>query len=60
MLQMNLLAGQDRDADVENGQVDTGGGKGDWDELGEGIDVYVIPFLICRLRHSADPPKQTS
>ena len=35
MVQMNIFAGRNRDADVENGHVDTWEGRGGWDELGD-------------------------
>ena len=34
-----------RDADVENGLVDTGWGRREWGELGEGIDIYTLPCV---------------
>ena len=35
MIQMNLSASRNRDTDIENKRMDTKGGKGGWDELGE-------------------------
>ena len=35
MVQMNQFARQNRDTDVENKHMDTNGGKGGWDELGD-------------------------
>ena len=35
MVLMILLQGRDRDADIENGFVDTEVGRRGWDELGE-------------------------
>ena len=31
MVQMNIFAGRDREADIENGQM----GRGGWNELGD-------------------------
>ena len=35
MVQMNLFAKQNRDTDVENKYMNTKGGRGGWDELGD-------------------------
>ena len=40
MVLMNLGAGQEKDADIENGLEDTGRGKG---KLGRSFDIYTLP-----------------
>ena len=41
MLQMNLFAGQDRDADVENRHVGMIGGEEGWANREIGLDIYI-------------------
>ena len=38
MVQMNPFAGKYRDADIENGPVDTAG-EGGWEKLGDSTDL---------------------
>ena len=45
MLQMNLFAGQDRDADVENRPVGMIGGEEGGANLEIGIDIYILPCI---------------
>ena len=45
MLQMNLFAGQDSDADVENRPVGMFGGEEGGANWEIGIDIYVLPCV---------------
>ena len=45
MLQMNLFAGQDRDADIENRAVGVIGGEEGGANWEIGIDIYILPCV---------------
>ena len=45
MLQMNLFAGQDRDADIENRAVGVIEGEEDGANWEIGIDIYILPCV---------------
>jgi len=42
MIQMNLLAKQKRDTDIEIKRMDTKTGKGKWDELGDWDSMHTL------------------